>query len=102
MIHDKSICEKCRYNDINGYSLRLRHCNKCDNYGEKVLKADVRVIQKPVEIRIDCPHCCYEIDMSYSDFEDLMPSDYPGDWTGEKIECPNCEKEIEIEDNEWD
>ncbi len=39
MIHDKSICEKCRYNDINGYSLRLRHCNKCDNYGEKVLKA---------------------------------------------------------------
>ncbi|MDB1935373.1 hypothetical protein PMY12_14935 [Clostridium tertium] len=102
MIHDKSICKECRYNNIKEYSLKLRHCNKCDNYGEKVLKANVRVIQRPVKIGIDCPHCDYEIEMRYSNFEYLMLSDYPGDWIGKKIECPNCEKEIEIEDNEWD
>lgn len=69
---------------------------------EKALKADVRIIQRPFEIRIDCPYCDYEVSMSYGDFEDLMPSDYPVDWTGEKIKCSNCEKEIEIDGNEWD
>lgn len=30
-----------------------------------------------------------------------MPSDYPGDWGGYTIKCPQCEKEIEIDDIEW-
>ncbi|WP_338627630.1 hypothetical protein QJR52_07040 [Clostridium baratii] len=64
-------------------------------------KVEVRVIQRPVEIKIVCPHCNYEINMLYGDFEDLMPNDYPGDWIGEKIECTNCEKDIEIEDYDW-
>lgn len=102
MIHNIKLCEKCRYNEIKDFYLKTRHCNKCDNYGEKILKADVRVVQAPVDVRIDCPHCDYEIEMSYSDFESLMLSDYPGDWRGERIECPECEKEIEIEDYEWD
>ncbi|MDU4051174.1 MAG: hypothetical protein E7H33_09680 [Clostridium perfringens] len=80
----------------------MRHCNKYDNYGEKILKAGVRIIQAPVDARVDCPHCDYEIEMSYDYFKNLMSSDYPGDWRGEKIECPNCEKEIEIEDCDWD
>lgn len=101
MVLDKSICEGCRYNDISNDSLRLRYCYRCENYKEKVLKADVRVIQRPAEIKIDCPHCNYEINMLYGDFEDLMQNDYPGDWIGEKIECPNCEKDIEIEDYDW-
>ena len=53
-------------------------------------------------VRIDCPHCDYEIEMQYSDFEGLMPSEYPGDWGGEVIECPNCNKQIEIDDYDWD
>ncbi|MDK0621692.1 hypothetical protein P5E90_12690 [Clostridium perfringens] len=53
-------------------------------------------------IAIDCPYCAYEIEMTYNDFEDLMSSNYPGDRKGEKIECPGCGKEIEIEDSSWD
>ena len=56
MIHDKSICEKCRYNDIGGYS-KARHCNKCYNYGEKMLPATLTIIQHPVEVNFECPHC---------------------------------------------
>ena len=40
--------------------------------------------------------------MEYSDFECLMPSEYPGDWGGTIIKCLNCGKQIEIDDNEWD
>lgn len=62
----------------------------------------VKIFSAPVDIEIDCPYCAYEIAMSYGDFEDLMSSNYPGDWKGEKIECPECGKEIEIEDSSWD
>lgn len=44
----------------------------------------VRIFTAPVDVGIDCSYCGYEIEMSYSDFEDLMSSDYPGDWGGEK------------------
>ena len=101
MINDIEICKVCHYMNIKDYSCRERHCRKCDNYGEKLLPADVRIIQRPVMARIDCPHCDYEIEMQYSDFEGLMPSEYPGDWGGEVIECPNCNKQIEIDDTEW-
>lgn len=62
----------------------------------------ITIIQRPTDIRIDCPNCDYEIEISYSDFEDLMHSIYPCDWIGEKIVCPECGKEIEIDDYEWD
>ena len=52
MIHDKSICEKCRYNDISGYS-KARHCNKCYNYGEKMLPATLTIIQRPVKVNVN-------------------------------------------------
>lgn len=102
MIHDKSICDKCRYNDIKGYSLKLRHCNKCDNYGERRLPDDVRIIRRPSEVEIECPHCNEDIEVKYDNFVDFIGSDYPGDWGGQIIECPRCEKEIEIDDIEWD
>lgn len=65
-------------------------------------KADVIVFQMPVRVRVTCPHCEYDIKMSYEDFTNLMGSDYPGDWDGQKIKCDSCKKEIEINDNEWD
>ena len=101
MIHDKSICEKCRYNDISGYS-KVRHCNKCYNYGEKMLPATVRIIEIPTIIQIDCPHCDKEIISDYDNFTKGMGSRYASDWEGRIIKCTNCEKEIEIEDWEWD
>lgn len=39
--------------------------------------------------------------MEYSDFECLMPSEYPGDWGGAVIECSDCNKNIEIDEVEW-
>lgn len=101
MIHDKSICEKCRYNDISGYS-KVRHCNKCYNYGEKMLPATVRIIEIPTIIQIDCPHCDKEIISGYDNFAKGMGSRCASDWEGRIIKCTNCEKEIEIEDWEWD
>ena len=101
MIHDKSICEKCRYNDISGYS-KVRHCNKCSNYGEKMLPATVRIIEIPTIIQIDCPHCDKEIISDYDNFTKGMGSRYASELVGRRIKCPSCEKEIEIEDWEWD
>ncbi|EGT3619834.1 hypothetical protein FJ641_10575 [Clostridium perfringens] len=61
----------------------------------------ITIIQRPTDIRVDCPNCDCEIEISYNDFEDLMHSIYPCDWIGKKIKCPNCKKEIEIDDYEW-
>ena len=102
MVHDIDICKECPYyKNIENYSCRERHCRKCDNYGERLLPSDVRIIQSPVEVKIECPHCFYDIEMEYSGFECLMPSECPGDWGGTVIECPYCNKNIEIDEVEW-
>lgn len=101
MIHDKSICEKCRYNDISGYS-KARHCNKCYNCGEKMLPATVRIIEIPTIIQIDCPHCDKEIISDYDNFVKYMGCEFASELVGRIIKCPSCEKEVEIEDWEWD
>ena len=102
MVHDIDICKECHYyKNIENHSCRERHCRKCDNYGERLLPSDVRIIQRPVEVKIECPHCFYDTEMEYSGFECLMPSECPGDWGGTVIECPYCNKNIEIDEVEW-
>lgn len=102
MVHDIDICKECPYyKNIENYSCRERHCRKCENYGERLLPTDVRIIQRPVEVKIECPHCFYDIEMEYSEFSVDMGSDWPGDWEGRILDCPNCEKEIEIDEVEW-
>ena len=102
MVHDIDICKECHYyKNIENYSCRERHCRKCDNYGERLLPSDLRIIQSPVEVKIECPHCFYDMEMEYSGFECLMPSECPGDWGGTVIECPYCNKNIEIDEVEW-
>ena len=66
-----------------------------------MLPANVRIIQILNKVRVECPHCNIDIEMSYHEFADIMPSDYPGDWGGYTINCQRCEKEIEIDDIEW-
>lgn len=102
MVHDIEICKECHYYiNIENYSCRERHCRKCDNYGERLLPADVRIIQRPVEVKVECPHCFYDIEVDYKEFTNAMGTDYPGDWGGQIISCPKCEKDIEIDDVEW-
>lgn len=102
MIHDIEICKECHYMKIENLSCRERHCRKCSNYGEKMLPATVRIIEIPTIIQIDCPHCDKEIISGYDNFAKGMGSRCASDWGGRIIKCTNCEKEIEIEDWEWD
>lgn len=99
MIHDKAICKDCRYMKINSYSLRMRHCQKCNNYGEKLLEADVTVNQTPVSVSFTCPHCDEEVEIDYQEFEDLAGE--PCDWNFSIINCPRCEKKIQIDSVDW-
>ena len=102
MVHDIDICKECHcYKNIENYSCKERHCRKCENYGERLLPADVRIIQRPVEVKIECPHCFCDIEVDYSEFTVDMGSDYPEDWEGIVIECPYCNKNIEIDEVEW-
>lgn len=75
MIHDIENCKECHYMKIEDPSCRERHCRKCSNYGERLLPADVRIIQRPVEVKIECPHCFYDIEVDYSGFTADMGSD---------------------------
>ena len=101
-VHDKSICEDCHYRKISDGLLRLRHCKRCGNYGEKMLPATATIITAPVRVTVDCPHCDEEIVTEYDNFIDVTGTEQSCDWGGVVIQCPRCEKEIEIEDAVWD
>lgn len=102
MVHDIDICKECHYyKNIENYSCRERHCRKCDNYGEKMLPATVRMIHQLSIAQIDCPHCYEEIISDYDNFVKYMGCEFASELVGRIIKCPSCEKEIEIEDWEW-
>lgn len=102
MVHDIDICNECHYyKNIENYSCRERHCRKCDNYGEKMLPATVRMIHQLSIAQIDCPHCYEEIISDYDNFVKYMGCEFASELVRRIIKCPSCEKEIEIEDWEW-
>lgn len=102
MIHDIENCKECHYIKIKDQSCRERHCRKCSNYGEKMLPATVRMIHQLSIAQIDCPHCYEEIISDYDNFVKNMRCEFASELPGRIIKCPSCEKEIEIEDWEWD
>lgn len=61
---------------------------------------EVRVMQKPVFVNMECPDCEYEASWPYDEFKSMYGA--PPDWTGEKITCPNCGKEYRIDSQDWD
>lgn len=101
-IHDKTICEDCRYMKIRDNCLRERHCKKCSNYGEEILPAAATIITAPVRVKVDCPHCDEELVTKYDDFIDITGTEQSCDWGGVVVQCPICEKTIKIEEVEWD
>lgn len=62
-------------------------------------KVTVKVVQRPVHVDYECPHCEEEIEIPYNDFCDEVGD--PCDWVYSKITCPECEKTIEIESDDW-
>ena len=59
---------------------------------------DYTIISEPSYIKLECPHCEEDVKV---DFDDV---DFIGDsWIdGGYCDCPNCEKEIELGDWEYD
>lgn len=62
----------------------------------------LRIVTIPVEVAFTCPHCFWENSIDIDDFNTSMGSEYPGDWEGQVVKCEECEKELNIEDIEWD
>jgi predicted RNA-binding Zn-ribbon protein involved in translation (DUF1610 family) len=63
-------------------------------------KVDIRVVSTPVTVEFECPHCEDDVRFDYDDFNDLVGE--PCDWKYSSLKCPKCEKEIAIDDVEWD
>lgn len=61
-------------------------------------KVDFTIVQHPVAIKLECPYCEADIEISW---EDVNAPEYWGDDWGE-IECPYCENTIVLGDCEFD
>lgn len=62
------------------------------------MKTDYTIVSKPDYIEVKCPHCSENVRIPFDqvDFE----SDYWDD--GGRCTCPECEKDIELGDYEYD
>lgn len=65
-------------------------------------KAEFTVVCSPKYVVCKCPHCKEDVAIEYSDFLDMMPEEYYEEWVEEKVECPECGKEIEVGCVNWD
>ena len=60
---------------------------------------DYTIVSKPDYITFDCPHCKEEdIHVDFSDVD--FKTDYWGD--GAFVNCPNCGKEVELDNYDYD
>ena len=65
---------------------------------DKDKRVDFHINVKPVSIDFECPHCNYEIDISW---DDLHVPEYWGDDWGE-VDCPECGKSVRLGDYDYD
>ena len=56
------------------------------------------IVSKPDYIAFTCPHCHDEVETPFSDVD--YKTDYWGD--GAWCDCPSCEKEVELDEYEYD
>lgn len=66
--------------------------------GKYAMRIDFHIDVEPVSITFKCPHCNHEqtIEWKYVD----APTCWEDDWGA--IQCPECEKKIELGDYEYD
>lgn len=62
------------------------------------MSTDYVINSKPDSISLECPYCGEEIEIPFNEVN--FKTDYWGD--GGYCTCPECEKEIEIGDYEYD
>lgn len=65
-----------------------------------IMKIDITVIKRPVNVFFVCPFCNNEIEIEYGSFESDIGE--PCDWPSTQFECPVCEKKLEINTIDWD
>lgn len=61
--------------------------------------ASIEVITIATHISLTCPHCNEELEIGYKNFCDMVGE--PCDWSYSSIDCPVCEKSIEIDGIDW-
>lgn len=61
--------------------------------------ASIEVITVPRHISLTCPHCDEELEIMYSDFCEMVGE--PCDWGFSSLDCPECEKSIDVGSVDW-
>lgn len=60
--------------------------------------ADFIIISEPVAIELECPHCEEEVRIPWREIE--VPECWSDNWPS--VSCPNCGKEIALDDWQYD
>lgn len=66
---------------------------------EDTLETFLEVLQVPVSVVVECPHCENETKTEYKDF--INKTGDVCDWIGSDLTCPVCEKTFRIKTIEW-
>ena len=61
----------------------------------EIKTADYTIISAPKYIKFKCPHCKEEAEIDVKDLDFEV-------WEGGFIDCPECEKEVELRDWQYD
>lgn len=64
------------------------------------MKVELRVVSEPVKVECACPHCDYDIERQFRDFEAEIGE--VCNWKHTKFEYPECLGTIEIDSIDWD
>lgn len=63
-------------------------------------RTDITINQIPIDVSFICPYCEIDIEMNFDDFKKIIADNFPY-WENEKFECPECRKEIVVDNVEW-
>ena len=59
---------------------------------------DYTIISKPAYVKFECPYCHEDVEVSFDNVD--YKTDYWGD--GAWVDCSYCEKEVELDNYEYD
>ena len=62
------------------------------------MAVDYIIISTPKWVQFECPHCHEEVEVLFEDVD--YKTDYWGD--GAWADCPECGKEVELDNYEYD